>query len=220
MRATPPKAEPRQDKRQGQEAVAAKAAAVWASARPAHPDHPYLRAKRIQPHKLRQSGQELLVPLWDMAGKLWSLQMVAPNGRKLFPRGGRVTGCFSPIGFSGPPERLIICEGWATGATLCKATGWPVLVAMNAGNLLPVAKVARQACPAADIVLAADNGRQTEGNPGLRNATKAALAIGGRLAVPSFPEAAEGSDLNDFFRCCSKSGVTGVTNVAELEAAP
>ena len=37
-----------------------------------------------------------------------------------------------------------------------------------------------------DLVLAADDDWQTEGNPGLTAATEAARAVGGRLAVPDF----------------------------------
>jgi phage/plasmid primase-like uncharacterized protein len=63
----------------------------------------------------------------------------------------------------------------------------------------------------------ADNDRQTKGNPGVRFATEAARAIGGRLAVPEFPEGAPGSDFNDVSQSCSKNGVTGVTRVTAGE---
>jgi putative DNA primase/helicase len=36
---------------------------------------------------------------------------------------------------------------------------------MNAGNLLPVAKAARAAWPAADLVICADNDRKTKATP-------------------------------------------------------
>ena len=42
------------------------------------------------------------------------------------------------------------------------------------------------------LVIAADNDRTTPGNPGVREAMRAAKAVGGRIAVPSFPEAAHG----------------------------
>jgi putative DNA primase/helicase len=87
------------------------------------------------------------------------------------------------------PALLLICEGWATGATLHEESGHPVLCAMNAGNLLPVAKAARAAWPGADLLICADNDRKTEGNPGLTAATAAAKATGARLAVPEFPRA-------------------------------
>jgi putative DNA primase/helicase len=60
----------------------------------------------------------------------------------------------------------------------------PVLVAFDAGNLKPVAEIARRRCPERNIILAADNDVETEGNPGLAKATAAALAVNGFLAVP------------------------------------
>jgi putative DNA primase/helicase len=52
-------------------------------------------------------------------------------------------------------------EGWATGATLHEATGLPVVVAFNAGNLLLVAKLIRREYPAARLVICADNDWKT-----------------------------------------------------------
>ena len=172
------------------------ARAIWATAVPASPMHPYLIAKGVQAHTLRQAGWALVVPLFDMHGLLWNVQRIMPDGGKRF-RPGRAGGLYSPIGDLTNPTLLLICEGWATGATLHEESGHPVLCAMNAGNLLPVAKAARAAWPAADLVVCADNDRKTEGNPGLTAATAAAKAVGARLAVPEFTEGAPGSDFND-----------------------
>ena len=49
----------------------------------------------------------------------------------------------------------------------------------------------------AELVICADNDRQTEGNPGVTYATAAAKATGARLIVPDFPEGEAGSDFND-----------------------
>ena len=69
---------------------------------------------------------------------------------------------------------------------------------MNAGNLLPVAKAARASWPAADLVICADNDRNTAGNPGLTKATDAAQATGAGLAVPPFADDEVGTDWNDW----------------------
>ena len=71
-----------------------------------------------------------------------------------------------------------LCEGWATGASLHEATGLPVVAAMDAGNLGPVAELLRRSYPDAAITIVADNddkpGREI--NPGVTAATKAAVA--------------------------------------------
>lgn len=184
------------ERRAGHEAAAIRARAEWSEAGRANPAHGYLIAKGVKPHNLRQAGPALLVPLFDVYGLLWNVQHVLPDGAKRF-RPGRAGGLFSPIGDMTDPARLLICEGWATGATLHEETGEPVLCAMNAGNLLPVAKAARAAWPGADLVICADNDRNTAGNPGLTKATEAAQTTGARLAVPEFPVGVGGSDFND-----------------------
>jgi putative DNA primase/helicase len=150
----------------------------------------------VKPHNLRQAGGALLVPLFDAYGLLWNVQRIQADGVKRF-RPGRAGGLFSPVGDLTNPAKLLICEGWATGATLHEETGHAVLCAMNAGNLLPVAKAARAAWPAADLVICADNDRNTVGNPGLTAAMAAADATGARLSVPHFPDGASGTDFND-----------------------
>lgn len=184
------------ERRAGHEAAAIEARGEWAAGRPANPEHRYLIAKGVKPHNLRQTGEALLVPLFDAFGLLWNVQRILANGTKLF-RPGRAGGLFSPIGDLTDPTRLLICEGWATGATLHEESGEPVLCAMNAGNLLSVAKAARVTWPRADLVICADNDRHTAGNPGVTKATEAASATGSRLIVPEFPEWARGSDFND-----------------------
>lgn len=178
------------------EARAAKARAQWAAAHPADPMHPYLIAKGVMPHSLRQAGGALLVPLFDVHGQLWNVQRIQADGTKRF-RPGRASGLFSPIGDLCDPARILICEGWATGATLHEESGNLVLCAMNAGNLLAVARAARSAWPGAELVICADNDRHTPSNPGVTAATEAAKATGARLLTPEFPEGADGTDFND-----------------------
>ena len=184
------------ERRAEHEARAIEARAIWARAGAADPAHPYLLAKGVQAHSLRQDGAALVIPLFDIHGLLWNVQRVMPDGGKRF-RPGRAGGLYSPIGDLMNPATLLICEGWATGATLHEDSRHPVLCAMNAGNLLPVAKAARAAWAGADMVICADNDRKTEGNPGLTGAIAAAKATGARLAVPEFPEGVSGSDFND-----------------------
>ena len=61
------------------------------------------------------------------------MQTIAPDGTKMFMSGGRVKGCYYGIGK--PKGALIVCEGFATGASIHECTGHAVAVACNAGNL-------------------------------------------------------------------------------------
>ena len=184
------------ERRAEHEARAIEARSEWAAAEPANPAHPYLIRKGVKPHNLRQRGGLLIVPLFDAFGLLWNVQRIQADGGKRF-KPGRAGGLFSPIGDFTNPATILICEGWATGATLHEETGHPVLCAMNAGSLLPVATAARSAWAGAELVICADNDRQTEGNPGVTYATAAAKATGAKLIVPESPEGVAGSDFND-----------------------
>jgi putative DNA primase/helicase len=184
------------ERRAEHEARALEARREWSRTVAPDPAHPYLLTKGVRPHNLRLLGACLIVPLYDAYGLLWNVQRILPDGTKRF-RPGRAGGLFSPIGDLVDPVRLLICEGWATGATLHEETGHPVLCAMNAGNLLPVARAARTAWPRAELVICADNDRHTAGNPGITKAREAAKATGARLIVPEFPDDAPGTDFND-----------------------
>lgn len=171
---------------------------LWRDARRADPHHPYLAAKGVRPHGLRQHRNRLLVPLYH-DGQLVNLQSIAPDGSKLFQSGGRVKGCYSPLGALQGGQPLYICEGWATGATLHQHSGNAVACAMNAGNLKPVALALRVKYPDAQIIIAGDDDRQTEGNPGRTAATAAALAVDGLVTFPGWPDGAplRLTDFND-----------------------
>ena len=160
--------------------------------------HAYLVKKQVGALGIFSDGFRLLVPMRDIEGKLWNVQRIDPRGNKRFLRGGRVTGLFHRIGRP-VDQTLVVCEGYATGATLHESTGHAVGVAFNCNNLKPVAKALRSKYPDARLILAADNDRHTPGNPGLTKANEAALAVGGRVAVPEFDDDEPGSDWNDWY---------------------
>lgn len=170
--------------------AARRAIAIWNAATPAPGNHPYLIRKRIQPHGARIHKGALTLQVMDFSGRLTSLQFIAVDGGKLLLSGGRKLGCFIPVaGNMTAPSRVIICEGWATGCTLAEdeATAL-VLAAIDAGNLEPVALSARRRWPTAEIVIAGDDDRLTEGNPGTTKAKAAAIATDALLALPQWPK--------------------------------
>lgn len=182
------------------EEAAARAARIWANACPAPDSHSYLAAKQVAALGLRMDARgQLVVPLQDIDGRIHSLETIAPDGAKRYLAGGAKRGHFTVVGaepalLTEPTGPVLICEGWATGASLHIATGDTVVAAMDAGNLMPVAEALRARFPAADLVLVADNDAKPDrdGNPGVEAARKVVLAVDGRLAVPGVP-----GDAND-----------------------
>lgn len=167
---------------------------------------PYLARKGVQAHGLRFAPDGcVLVPLRDAAGDLWNLQRIAPERPaegtdKLFLKGGRKSGLWHWCGDPAGAGVLLIAEGYATAASVHQATGRPVAVAFDAGNLAHVAKALRQQYRAALLVLCGDDDAATEArtgtNTGRVKAEAAARTVRG-LAV--FPEGLPdgGSDFND-----------------------
>jgi putative DNA primase/helicase len=187
----------REEERQRvQREAAAKAARIWSEAEPASPAHPYLKTKGVEPFGVRQHGSSLVIPV-RIGGELASLQFVGADGGKRFLTGGAIAGGYHSFGK--PAGQVIVCEGYATGATLHTVTGNAVAVAFNAGNLEAVAEAIRAKLPDAKIIIAADDDYETDGNPGLAQATKAAAKVGGMVAASPFDRAAgeAGTDWND-----------------------
>lgn len=186
------------DRQQSQQTAAEYANRLWSQAQPAAADHRYLIRKRVKKYSLCQQGDVLLVPL-TRDGRLMNLQRIYPDGSKRFLRGGMVKGCCSLIGTIQPGQPLYICEGWATGATLHAATGAAVACAMNAGNLMDVGQLLQRQHPDAVLIIAGDDDRMTEGNPGRTAAIKAAVTLGCGLIFPPWcgSEPLTLSDFND-----------------------
>lgn len=201
----------RAEERERHKAVAARATTLWEAAAPAT-EHPYLTRKQVSAHGLRigpwevsnsqgevtvVSTNALLVPLRDKAKRIHSLQAIFPDAKnalhrdKDFMKGGAKEGLFYTIGK--PVSGIIlICEGFATGASLHEATGHAVVVAFDAGNLAHVARAIRGAFPEMSIVVCADNDQWTTepiSNPGVYHARAAAREVRAHLAIPPFSEA-------------------------------
>lgn len=170
---------------------------IWSNAQNAS-DHEYLIRKKIKANGVRSQGSDLIVPV-RQGKQITSLQFITHAGEKRFLAGGQVQGSYFSIGDLEGAAALCICEGFATGASIHEATGLPVAVAFNAGNLLAVSETLRLAFPNLPIILCADDDYATDGNPGLTKAKEAAIKIGGRLAIPQFganrPDKA--TDFND-----------------------
>ncbi len=195
--------------------AAAKAAAIWNSAAPAPGDHPYLVRKDIKAHGARLHNGALLIPMRE-GGELHSLQFIGPDSDKRFLTGGRMAGCYCSIGSTQGAAALCIAEGFATGATIHQATGYPVAVTFNAGNLKAVAQAMRERFPNLPLIVCADDDVDMQGNPGLSKASEAARTVGGLLAMPNFgPERPPGAtDFNDMAGALGMDAVRNTINNA------
>jgi putative DNA primase/helicase len=210
--------------------AASEAAALWAQASETG-ESPYLTRKGVQPHGLRFAADGwVLVPLRDDAGQLCNVQCIAPvkpagdGPDKLFLKGGRKSGLCHVVGDAGStegngagPAVMLVAEGYATAASLHEATGYPVAVAFDAGNLAHVAKALRKLYPAALLVLCGDDDVQTfartGSNPGRDKATAAARAVRG-LAVFPEPLPDGGSDFNDLHQAAGLDAVRAIVEAA------
>ena len=175
--------------RQKQATAAHKAVSIWSQCEPVkQQDHPYLVKKVIHSHGARKYHESLVIPIYNESDQIINLQFIDPEGGKRFLSGGRKFGCFYIIGNS--TKRILICEGFATGASLFEDCRQRVVVAFDAGNLLPVVKNIRELSPDSEIIICGDNDISGVGQ---EKAREAALAIGGKILIPPTP----GTDWND-----------------------
>ncbi|MDI3356277.1 phage/plasmid primase, P4 family [Pseudomonas sp. UYIF39] len=197
--------------------AAQRAQTLWNAAQPAPDNHPYLVRKGVKAHGLRMGVWEMInkdtgevwpltqkalyVPLCDKTRAVHSLQGIFPGkilGKgegardKDYLKDGAKRGLFHAIGkpqkFEGRPV-FIICEGYATGASIHEVTNHLVLVAFDTSNLLAVGEAIRESKPDAIILFAADNDQWTTApvaNPGLTHAKAAAKSVAGLVALPPF----------------------------------
>lgn len=103
-------------------------------------------------HWEKLTDTALLMPLVDVFNpkKIWSIQAIVPPSavaadktNKLFLPGGAKIGRYFMIGkpkIINDRAVFILCEGYATGASIHEATGHAVIVTFDASNLVNVAK--------------------------------------------------------------------------------
>ena len=194
------------DQAQRHAAAAKRAQAIWKAAVDAPPDHPYLKRKGVQAHGVKlYRGEEarfsqcLVVPVGSADKRLTSLQFIPPEKgeKKNFLFGGEVNGGYFPIG--SPNGVICIAEGLATSASIHEATGHAVAVAFDAGNLERVAEVMRRKYAELGFIVCADDDSPKGHTVGLDSATRAARAVGGKLAIPDFGDDRpdDATDFND-----------------------
>ncbi len=197
------KAQREADRQQRHNEAAQKAQCILSQAQAADDSHPYLQRKQVPALgvKLSRDGS-LMVPVFNEEGKAQSLQFINENGDKRFLAGGKIDGGFFPIAAKNgsTSETLCIAEGYATAASIHEATGYAVLITLNAGNTESVAKMARRKYPERKIIICADNDFKegSSQNVGIEAATKAAKSTNSLLAVCPLIDDKK-ADFNDLY---------------------
>ncbi|WP_313141426.1 DUF927 domain-containing protein [Leclercia sp.] len=138
----------------------------------------------------------LLLVLMNESGEDVAAQTITAEGEKRLLTGSAKKGSYHVIKPAHSPEIVIIGEGLATilSVHLMRPDSLAV-VAIDAGNLLPVAHVMRRKYPQAQIVIAADNDiKPDEPNTGKESAEKAAATVTGLVALPPGDHKADWND--------------------------
>lgn len=176
-----------------------KASAIFKASKECY-EHPYLKQKHVKPFGVKIYESSLLIPIFDIDGRLSSLQFIDENGQKRFLGRAKKKGCFFSIGDLEKHETIIICEGYATGATIFDILHKPVVIAFDAGNLKAVAIEIRKKYKDKKIIFAADNDQYSSINVGIEKAFEAAVEVEGLVVKPEFEDTdTKPTDFNDLY---------------------
>lgn len=147
---------------------------AWKAGEPAMAEHEYIAKKqgnttglRVYRGPERIAGQALdgalMVPAFDMAGKLQTVQFIPDQGRKLNAPGRPVQGAFGVghIARPGEGQSIAIVEGIGQAWSCNAAAGMPAVVAFGSGRMEAVARAFQDRYPAARLVLIADAGKES-----------------------------------------------------------
>lgn len=182
-----------------QRIAAQKANAIFKASKECY-EHPYLKKKHIKPFGVKIYESGLLIPIFDIDGRLISLQFVDEDGQKRYLGRAKKKGGFFSIGDLEKYDTLIICEGYATGATIYDILHKPVIVAFDSGNLKAVAIEIRKKYKDKKIIFAADNDQFSSINVGVEKAFEAAAEVQGIVVKPEFEDVdTKPTDFNDLY---------------------
>ncbi|MBN3471338.1 DNA primase [Pseudomonas savastanoi pv. phaseolicola] len=167
----------------------------------ADPAHPYLVRKGIPPTPdIRQTRNgALVVPFFNASGTFKTLQYIPPEGEKFLFKDAPKQEHFLVVGGPlDPVNPILYAEGYATARSLNLATGLPVVMTIDAGNMVAVAKVLHQQYPDSRHLFMADFDHAKDVNKGLIMANEAAIAVGGQVLYPTFNDAEIARGFTDF----------------------
>ncbi len=155
----------------------------------------YLDAKSVKAYGLRFSDSNCAyIPMLDGNGSVHGLQILLPEkhpriaktkrNKEFWPAGVVKKGHWFQLGIV--RDIVLVAEGYATAASIHEATGLPVVVAFDAGNILHVVEALKKHYRSAKVLICADDDFKSEGNPGMSTASAAALSVNGAVVYPVF----------------------------------
>ncbi|MEQ5272775.1 DUF927 domain-containing protein [Proteus terrae] len=157
----------------------------------------YLKAKGFDSATVTLlSDGSLIIPLMDADGTITAAQTIKSNGEKRLLLDSAKNGSYYPINEPVNVSTVIIAEGLATAMTcqLIQPEAHTV-AAIDAGNLIHVAKVMRVKYPESKIIIAGDNDiKPDQDNTGKLAAEKAAKAVNGVAVLPPTDDKADWDD--------------------------
>lgn len=146
----------------------------------------YLKAKGFDSNTVTLlTDGSLIIPLMDADGTITAAQTIKPNGDKRLLLDSAKNGSYYPINEPVNVSTVIIAEGLATAMTcqLIQPEAHTV-AAIDASNLIHVAKVMRTKYPESQIIIAGDNDSKNEVNTGKVKAEAAAREVSGYVSIP------------------------------------
>ncbi|HFD2071588.1 DUF5710 domain-containing protein [Serratia marcescens] len=192
----------------------AKAQALYDKLPGADPAHPYLVRKGISPTpELRQTQNgALVVPFFNAEGEFRTLQYITPDGDKRLYSDAPKQGNFLVVGGPLTPDAPVLyAEGYATARSLNLATGQPVVMTIDAGNMAAIANVLHARYPDTPHIFLADLDHAKKVNKGVMMATQAASSVTyGAAIVPDFTDAEKKLGLTDFNDLHQSRGLDGL----------
>jgi len=175
---------------------AVKSASAFLSQCESASGHPYLDSKNINDCGAMVNGDNLVIKAVNSEGDAVGYQTISKTGEKRFMTGSVMKGASFTI--YGDANVVCICEGFATGATIHKATGYMVVCAFSSGNLPVIVGDIVKKHQKSKVIVCADNDHHNNhkqcGNAGLKAAKKAKDDHGVDYV---FPEGIIGTDFND-----------------------
>jgi len=131
----------------------------WQKAPDAYDVFPYLVRKQVPSYGLKVLDGNLMIPLVDLDHKIWNLQKIPsnPNGQKLYEKDARKQGLFYLLGSLEDATTVVFAEGYATAASIHKATGLTVIICFDSGNIPVVMRNLADRLTGVDKIIAGDN---------------------------------------------------------------
>ena len=215
-------------------------------------DHTYFIKKRVyKNYGLKQDRfGNLLMPLFDINEKFWSLQRIFPNGNKMIgallsnkqkqnsekllaKKRGNFFVLSDDIDIYDKNlvklnieallkyNKVYLCEGFATAASVCEACKMPVIVGIDVGNLeFVVQNFSARFCNI-HIIIAADNDSKKEKESGFNIGKEKAMQIKNNfknvsVCIPNFNDTEISSGYSDFNDLYNSRGIEEVKRQLEI----